>query len=258
MSIYVYGFVRSHQAPVPEGTRGVGEPAGTVRSVPQGDLAALVSEAPDDLKPRRRDLMAHQEVLVAAGATGSVLPLRFGCLAHDEASVRRVLAERAGHFRERLDALEGRREFNVKAAHREEEVLRLVLTEEPELQALNEAQRARGGDAGYQERVRLGELMADAVRRREAVDARRIEQELEPYADAVSPGPGSEAWLANISFLVPDDRVDDFTGALARLNAAEAHVDVRVYGPLPPYSFAAAEPGPAAQHAGQGTTSGRR
>jgi hypothetical protein len=249
MSIYVYGFVRAHQAP-PEAARGVGEPPGTVRSVPEGGLAALVSETTTDTKTRRRDLMAHQDVLMAAGAAGSVLPLRFGCLAHDEDAVRRVLAERAGHFHERLDALEGRQEFNVKAAHREEEVVRLVLAEEPELHALREAQRNRDA-ADYRERVRFGELIAEAVHARQIVDARRIEQALEPYADAVSPGPGSDAWLANISFLVPDDKVDGFRTVLDRLDVTEAHLDVRAYGPLPPYSFAATSPEPAGRHAGQ-------
>ncbi|MHA4813001.1 GvpL/GvpF family gas vesicle protein [Streptomyces aculeolatus] len=253
MSIYVYGFVRSHQVPPRERVRGVGEPPGTVRAVPEGELAALVSEAPADLKPRRRDLMAHQEVLIAAGTAGSVLPLRFGCLAQDDDAVRRVLAERAGHFRERLDALEGHQEFNVKAAHREEEVLRLVLAEEPELHALHEARHGRGG-ADYRQRVRFGELLAEAVRARQSVDARRIERALEPYADAVSPGPGSDAWLANISFLVPDDRIAGFSEALDRLDVTEAHLDVRIYGPLPPYSFAAAAPGPAGRHAGQGAS----
>lgn len=251
MSIYVYGFVPADQAPPPERVPGVGEPPGTVRSVREGALAALVSEAPADLRPRRRDLMAHQEVLIAAGAAGSVLPLRFGCLAQDEDSVRRVLAERAEHFRERLGALEGHQEFNVKAAHREEEVVRLVLAEEPELHALNEARRARG-DGDYRERVRFGELIAEAVRARQAVDARRIERALEPYADGASPGPGSDAWLANISFLVPDDKVGGFNEALDRLDVTEAHLDVRAYGPLPPYSFAAAEPVPAGRHAGRG------
>lgn len=253
MSIYVYGFVRSGHDPLPEDTPGVGEPPGTVRSVAEGELAALVSAAPEDLKPRRRDLMAHQAVLTAAGVSGGVLPLRFGCLAQDEDSVRRVLAERAEHFRERLDALEGHKEFNVKAAHREEEILRVVLSEEPQLRALNEAQRERG-DVSYQERIRLGELMANAVREREAVDARRIQEALEPYANAVSPGPGNEAWLANISFLVPEDGIGEFTDALGRLGAAEPHIDVRAYGPLPAYSFAEAAPGAREQQAGQWVT----
>ncbi|WP_193241842.1 GvpL/GvpF family gas vesicle protein [Streptomyces phaeolivaceus] len=63
---------------------------------------ALVSEAPERLRPKRKDLLAHQNVLSEAGAGGPLLPMRFGSVAPDDASVTGVLAERAEHYRERL------------------------------------------------------------------------------------------------------------------------------------------------------------
>ncbi len=66
MSTYVYGITaRSHPA-LPEGMTGVGEPPRPVRLPHGGELAAVVSDAPEGLRPERRDLLAHQNVLAEA------------------------------------------------------------------------------------------------------------------------------------------------------------------------------------------------
>lgn len=67
-----------------------------VRVLRQGELAAIVSDASEELRPKRRDLLAHQRVLDEAGAGGVVLPMRFGSASPDDDMVTTVLAERAG------------------------------------------------------------------------------------------------------------------------------------------------------------------
>ncbi|CAK7279694.1 GvpL/GvpF family gas vesicle protein [Streptomyces misionensis] len=242
MSTYVYGITaRSHPA-LPEGMTGVGEPARPVRILTQGDLAAVVSDAPEGLRPKRRDLLAHQNVLAEAGAAGCVLPMRFGNVAPDDDTVTRVLDERADHYRERLAALDGKVEYNVKANHIEEAVLHLVMAEQSELRALAEANRKAGGGS-YDDKIRLGEMVAGAVKAREAEDAAEVRRLLEPAAAAVSAGPQSTGWLLNLSFLVARDGAADFLEAVDQVRAANPHLELRLNGPLPPYSFV--EPGPA-------------
>ncbi|EKX67492.1 GvpL/GvpF family gas vesicle protein [Streptomyces ipomoeae] len=242
MSTYVYGITaRSHPA-LPESLGGVGDPPRPVRVVEEGELAAIVSDAPEDLRPKRRELLAHQNVLAETGATGPVLPMRFGSVAPDDRTVGRVLAERADHYAERLRALEGKVEYNVKASHVEEAVLRRVLDDDPELRALAEANRRAGGGT-HEQRIQLGERIAEAVKAREAQDGTEVWQALEPRAAATSAGPESTGWLVNVSYLVERDSAAEFLEAVEELRGAHPHLDLRVNGPLPPYSFV--EPGPA-------------
>ncbi|MFJ9931248.1 GvpL/GvpF family gas vesicle protein [Streptomyces misionensis] len=242
MSTYVYGITaRSHPA-LPEGLTGVGEPARPVRILTQGDLAAVVSDAPEGLRPKRRDLLAHQTVLAEAGAAGCVLPMRFGNVAPGDDTVIQVLDERADHYRERLAALDGKVEYNVKANHVEDAVLHLVMAEQSELRALAEANRKAGGGS-YDDKIRLGEMVAGAVKAREAEDAAEVRRLLEPAAAAVSAGPQSTGWLLNLSFLVARDGAGDFLETVDRVRADHPHLELRLNGPLPPYSFV--EPGPA-------------
>ncbi|MFI2437003.1 GvpL/GvpF family gas vesicle protein [Streptomyces sp. NPDC018693] len=243
MSTYVYGIVAREHATVPAGTTGVGDPPQPVRVLTEGDLAAIVSDAPEGLRPRRSDLMAHQNVLARAESAGCVLPMRFGSLAPDDDAVTGVLAERAEHYKERLRALDGKVEYNVRAAHHEEAVLHRVLSESPELRALAEANRQAGGGT-YEQKLQLGEMVSAAVKAQEAEDAAEAQHALESSAAAVSVGPGSTGWLVNVSFLVDRDAAPEFLAAVQTLRRSHPHLDLRADGPLPPYSFV--EPGPAA------------
>ncbi|MFC8126906.1 GvpL/GvpF family gas vesicle protein [Streptomyces sp. NPDC057302] len=241
MSTYVYGIAASSHPSLPDGMEGVGKPARSVRILKEGDLAAIVSDAPEGLRPKRNDLLAHQNVLAEAGAAGPVLPMRFGNVAPDDASVTSVLAERADHYRERLGALAGKVEYNVKASHEEQAALHRVMADNPEVQALAEANRQAGGGS-YEQKLQLGEMVVAALQNREAEDAVELHRILEPAASAVSVGPESTGWLANLSLLVERESSEVFLAAVEEARKAHPHVELRVNGPLPPYSFV--EPGP--------------
>ncbi|MFJ4691218.1 GvpL/GvpF family gas vesicle protein [Streptomyces sp. NPDC088766] len=242
MTTYVYGITAASHPALPEGLSGVGEPPLPVRVLHAGDLAAVVSDAPENLRPKRRDLLAHQTVLGEAGAQGCVLPMRFGSVAPDDDAVTGVLTERAEHYLERLRALENKVEYNIKASHVEDAVLHQVMADSPELRAMAEANRQAGGGS-YEQKIQLGEMVAAAVKAREAEDAAEVQRVLEPLAASVEPGPESTGWLANVSFLVDRDEAARFLEAADGLRESRPHLEVRVNGPLPPYSFV--EPGPA-------------
>jgi hypothetical protein len=244
VTTYVYGIVRA--APgvrLPDGPAGIGDPPAPLRTLVEGDLAAVVCDAPGQVRPKRRDLLAHQAVLTAVGTAGPVLPMRFGSLAEDDDAVRAVLRDRAAHWSERLSALEGRAEYNVKAVHDTDAVVRQVLDEEPDIRAMHQAARAPGTDS-HESRLQLGTAVAHAVQEREARDAVLVRETLEGAAEAVRPGPESGGWLANISFLVDEDKADAFLAAADGLARGNPHLRVTVHGPLAPYSFVEPEQEP--------------
>jgi hypothetical protein len=242
MSTYVYGITQAGTARrVPEGLAGVGDPPRPVRVLRSGGLTALVSDAPPGLRPRRRDLFAHQRVLTVATAGGPVLPLRFGAVSPDDATVRSVLADHADLYRGQLSTVADRVEFNVKALHREDEVVRRVLDTNPEIRRLNETTRRRGNGA-HHERIQLGRLVAEAVREQEEHDARTAADALAPHAESHRPGPDGTGLVLNLSFLVGRDDAPAFLTAVEELRAASPQLELRVSGPLPPYSFVVTEP----------------
>ncbi|WP_189148833.1 GvpL/GvpF family gas vesicle protein [Streptomyces lacrimifluminis] len=257
MGTYVYGITAADHPElrsIAKELRGVGDPPRSVRVLTEGALAAIVSDAPEELRPRREDLFAHQQVLEEAGAAGCVLPMPFGSVAPDDDAATSVLAERAEHYTERLEALDGTVEYMVEVSHEEEAVLHRVLAENPELRARTEANRLAGGGS-YEDRVSLGEMVVAAARAREAEDAVEVRQTLEPSAMAVSAGAEQAGGPVGVSFLVARDSMEAFLGVAEQLRKARPYLDVRIQGPLPPYSFV--EPGPA-EPAGSPTDTDKR
>jgi hypothetical protein len=241
MSTYVYGFTRSsHPLPI-DGVSGVGTTMPSLRIVRGQDLAAVVSDAPEGLRPKRRDLEAHQRVLEALCAAGTVLPMRFGTLAPDDTAVATELESSAGRYQRLLDELDGSVEVNVKAAHREDPLLRDVLYHHPALRRRNEALRASGGGS-QQDRLEFGERVAEAVEQRRARDAEWLMAGLRPHAARVKLGPAVDGCFVNASFLVAIDDLEAFEAVADRLQREIVDVaDLDLYGPLPPYSFVSAD-----------------
>ncbi|WP_129842515.1 GvpL/GvpF family gas vesicle protein [Streptomyces sp. RFCAC02] len=245
--LYVYGIVRPGH-PLPDGTRGVGAPPARLRVVRgPGALAAVVSRAPDDLLARRRDLIAHRNVLLALAADGPVVPMRFGVVAPDRATLAERLADGTAGHTGLLDRLDGRLEMNCKVFPVEDALADLLRTD-GRLRRLREDARRR---PGYETSVRLGEAASDALRRRASGAAARALRALGAYAEATAAGPEVPGCVGNTSFLVPRTAVAAFGSEAARWTEALAgHADLRVTGPLPCFSFVGPEASPLP--AGQG------
>ncbi|MFF8948900.1 GvpL/GvpF family gas vesicle protein [Streptomyces sp. NPDC014940] len=230
---YVYGIVAVDH-PVPARLRGVGRPAAPLELLPVGATAAVVSAAPVPLRARRRDLLAHQEVLLALALDGPVLPMRFGMLAPDAEAVRGQLE--AGHERNvhALERLAGRVEMNVKVLPATGALAALV-AEEPRIRELREAARDH---PGYEANLRLGEAVAHTLARRAADVAQRIVPELAALAAARATGPQVAEAVSNMSFLVDRRDVPDFRAAVDRVSGRyRDRAELRLAGPLPCYSF---------------------
>ncbi len=235
MSTYVYGIAPAGRE-LPDAIEGIGNPPRPVRTVRGGDLVALCSDAATEVKADRRDLLAHQHVVIEAAKDGPVLPLRFGRISPDDATVAAVLEEHHDLYAERLEALAGKDEFNLKVHHDTEAVLHAVLTDDPDLMARHVAGRAPGGTS-HEERSVFDELVARAVAERERADAVLVERTLSAHAAATVHGPGDTGHLVNLSFLVERERRDEFLEAVRALHQEHEHLREQVMGPLPPYSF---------------------
>ncbi|MEU6576269.1 GvpL/GvpF family gas vesicle protein [Streptomyces sp. NPDC046805] len=239
---YLYGVVACDH-PMPAELRGVGTPPAALELQPMGATAAVVSAAPVPLRARRRDLLAHQEVLLTLAIDGPVLPMRFGMLAPDADAVREQLE--AGHERNlrALERLAGRVEMNVKALPATGALAALV-AEEPRIRQLRDAAHRR---PGYEANVRLGEAVVHTLARRAAVAAQEIVPELAALAVARSTGPQVAGTILNMSFLVARQDIVAFRAAVDRMSCRyQDRVDLRVAGPLPCYSFTVPESAAAA------------
>ncbi|MGN6662955.1 MAG: GvpL/GvpF family gas vesicle protein [Solirubrobacterales bacterium] len=236
---YVYGVVRAGDRPPSEGLGLGGAP---LELVSADGVAALTSEIPGEyLEAGRDELLTHSRVLEEALQRGSVvLPMRFGVVMPDaEAVCEELLDPHRDGLRAQLEEMEGKVEVNLKALHDEQRILAEIVRENPEVAELRAALQGKPQEATYYERIRLGELVAQALDEKRAETAPAIVEALTPYAIAVEVGePVHERMALNASFLVDRGRLEEFDRAVDEVGEREGgRIRLKYTGPLPPHSF---------------------
>ena len=126
-------------------------------------------------------------------------------------------------------------------------MLHRVMSENPDIRSLTEANRQEGGGS-YEQKLHLGEMVVAAVKAREAEDATDVQHTLEPAADAVSVGPESSGWLANISFLVARDSAASFLDAVEQVRTGSSAPRSAGQRPAAPVQLRGARPRRARGH----------
>ncbi|MEV4557947.1 GvpL/GvpF family gas vesicle protein [Kitasatospora sp. NPDC049285] len=236
MAVYVYSITAADHPRHLEGLAGVGPDPSALRTVDAGPLCAVVSDAPEELRPKRRDLLAHQTVQDRLMADGTVLPLRFGLTAPDDDAVRAALEQRRDEYLQRLADLEGCVEYHLKAAVDEEALLRQILLESSRARQLNDEIRA--GDRTPDLALALGELVAKEVQARHRALAAEVTDALRPHTRRQRTSEPTGNDFLNISFLVDHDHREPFLAAGKNLTSELGEdFDLRLNGPLPAYSF---------------------
>lgn len=238
-ALYVYGIVPATAAlgQLDEGA-GMG---GELRLLTDGEIGAVVeSVEPDRPLGRRRDLIAHSTVLNGLALQGPVLPMRFGSVVlGEQAVVDELLRPQHEHFAALLDEVAGKLQFNLRARYQLDTVLAEVIAAEPEIAELRRRTTGLPEDAGYYDRVRLGELVAKAVDVRRQHDSRHLVDLLAEHAEdyKVREGSGMDD-LAEISFLVTQDRQDAFEQAAEALaEELDGRARLSLVGPMALYDF---------------------
>ena len=235
---YVYGIVPTG-APVDDlEDAGMGE---AVQLVVDGPVAALV-EAIDPERPlgRRRDLVAHSTVLNTMATRGPVLPMRFGSVVQGPEAVRdELLGPQREHFLALLDQVSGKVQFNLRARYVLDTVLAEIVSTDPEVAELRRRTAGVPEEASHFDRIRLGELVAQAVDVRRHEEGHQILSRLAPHAaDHIVREVSGMDDLAEFAFLVEADRQGDLEHA-AELLAEELDGRVRLslVGPMALYDF---------------------
>jgi hypothetical protein len=238
--IYVYGVVRSGSVEAAP-TEGVADVP--TELIERDGLAALVSKLPAErLRARRRDLTRHLRALEETFAETTVVPCPFGTVLPSEELVKtHLLGARRDELLGLLERLEGRVQMNVKAAYDEDEILREIVSIEPEIARLRR-RTSRLGDAAYYDSIRLGELVAAALERHRARDAEAVLGRLLPEAEDAVSEQTVDLVVLKASFLVERGRLERFDEALDELASREGpRLQFESFGPLPPTAFASLE-----------------
>ncbi len=208
---------------------GLVTPSGTSRLTLDG-LSVVHGPAPaDSASPGIETLTAYAATIEALHAAEPVLPLRFGSLHVDEASLATLVKSRPGEWRGLLDVVEGCDEMGLRI---------LLSGEVAEKEVPPPTESSPGLTYLAARRVEL------AAKDAEAAETARVEAAITESLSGFCrrwvverPGPGRER-LLSMAFLVPRPGLAAFREAARSLGLDPALGRVLPSGPWPPYHFA--------------------
>lgn len=243
---YVYGVAEEHPA--------LAQLEG-VELIRHGDLTAVVREVPLDefdesVLPERlndrdwleRNARAHEDVLRAAAAVTSVVPLRFGTIYRSRDHVERMLDQRREELTATLDRVRGYVELGVKAwVDRDKLEATLPPDSEPAADGAGAAylqRRARERERSRELSVRCAELAEEAHERLSAAAVAAVSNRPQPRELTGR----SETMVLNGAYLVRDG--EGLRREVERLTAEHSSygIEYELTGPWPPHNFAGEAP----------------
>lgn len=240
MGKYMYCIIRCREHRQ-FSTLGIGERGDIVYTVSHGDLAAVVSDSPIiEYESSRRNMMAHTLVLEEVMRSFAILPIKFGTVAPDSEVIQeQMLNRRAEEINSLLDEMEGRKELGLKAFWYEEAVFKEIVEENPSIRQLRDKLAGLPANQAYDDRIRLGEMVQIALKRKRAADAETIMARLRPLSHNYKTSQViTDRMILNAAFLVDVSREAEFDQAVQQLDAEmDSRLMFKYVDRVPPYNF---------------------
>ena len=238
---YIYGIIR-HGGPLDLGPIGIGKRGDHVLGISYRDICAVVSKSPViQYEARRVHMMAHQKVLEEVMKNYTILPVRFSTISeHDgDDMIRKILEKDYDIFDDALKKMEGKKELGIKSIAQESEFYKNILEKYDEIRSLRDKLIGLPHDKTYYQRMKIGEMVAEALEKEIENYKRTILSALEPLANEVKINDNyGNMMILNAAFLVKKTNEPAFDRAVDELDEKYGHfITFKYVTDLPPYNF---------------------
>lgn len=212
-----------------------------VRVITQGDLAAIVSDSPNDqYDVTIENVRAHEGVVEEAMQRADVLPVSFGTVAGSDQEVReRLLQSESAELHAQLEHIKNCVEMGVRALWEQEALFTYIVNGSPDIQALREQIVGTTPEETYDIRIQIGELTDAAIQSRRDQDSAALLDAISPLAvDVRTNRLITDMMIINAAFLVDKNQIQAFVNKVNALQQANVgRIIIQSAGPLPPYNF---------------------
>jgi len=235
---YVYAITTSGQGRLNHGPIGID--GGEVYAIPDGPLAAVVSDVPNArLRPERRHLAAHHAVHKSLMQEGTLLPMSFGVIAEGPDAVRRILTLNRDAFLEQLRRVENKVEMSLVVKYDVPNIFEYFVRTHPELKAYRDQLFGGGRQPSEDDKIELGRLFDRILRDDRAELTQAVVESLAPLCAEIKENPPrGESGVMNLACLVASDGQEQFErGIFEAAGCFDDSFSFDYSGPWPPYNF---------------------
>jgi hypothetical protein len=234
---YVYCIIRSPQA-LKFGPIGIGAEPAEVHSVSFKEIAAVVSDTPQEVfDATRENVLAHERVNETVMRTHTVIPMSFGSVFKTHNDILELLRGAYDSFVDVLVKMEGKLEFGLKVLWDRDAIIREIESEDEDVRRLKDEISSQKGST-YFARMQYGRLIDSALESRSERYVSEIFDRLRPVSVASRANkPIGDKMIMNGAFLVSRKNEIDFDAKVKEIGARYENLTCKYTGPWPPYNF---------------------
>ena len=208
------------------------------------DVAAVVSDTSLTIcDPSRKNMAAHNGVLVAVMEDYTILPARFGLISDSEDELRGLLARYYSPLKNHIRKLDNRMEVGVKVFWRKEAMIAILDGKSQKITRLKEAIKTAPPVKAQALAIKAGEAVKSMAEEWQAKYCDSVYARLMRVAiDGRRNYPVNISNILNASFLVDKAKEKQFDAAIDELDSGgDERLDFRYVKPIPPYNFVSIE-----------------
>ncbi|MDP2339289.1 MAG: GvpL/GvpF family gas vesicle protein [Bacteroidota bacterium] len=238
---YIYGIIR-HSGPIEYGPIGMGKRADRVYGINYDGITAIVSDSPIIIyEARRVNMITHEKVLEEVMKQFTVLPVRFSTISehNDDTGILRIIEKDYQKFDEMLTRMEGKKELGLKVIAQEAAIYESIIEKYDEIRTLRDKLMNLPADKTHYQRVKIGEMVAEALKKETENYKNTILDALSPLAEDVKVNDNyGEMMILNAAFLIKNTTEPAFDKVVNDLSEQyNRFMTFKYVGTLPPYNF---------------------
>jgi hypothetical protein len=187
-----------------------------VYAISDGKVSAVVSDAPNDkIRPERRHLAAHQEVLKRLMQENTPLPMSFGIIANGTKAIRNILSRNQEALLEQLNRVEGKVEMGLRVAWDVPNIFEYFLSTHPELRAARDHLFGARRKPSQEDKIELGTMFDRILNEEKENHTGNIEEVLAPYCCEIKRNKcRNEREITNLACLVGREKQAQFEASI--------------------------------------------
>jgi hypothetical protein len=238
---YIYGIIR-HTGPIEFGPIGIGKRGDLVYGICYKGITAIVSNSPIIIyEARRVNMIAHEKALEEIMKQFTVLPVRFSTISEhdDDGGILRILEQDYKKFDDLLTKMDGKKELGLKILAHEAPIYENIVEKYDEIRTLRGKLMGLPVDKTHYQRMKIGEMVAEALKKEIENYKHDILAVLKPLAEDIKVNDNyGEMMVLNAAFLIKNSIEPDFDKAVIELDEKLGSLMTFKYvGTLPPYNF---------------------
>ncbi len=235
---YIYAIIESAQD-LELGPCGID--GGLVYALHSDGLAAVVSDMSraDRLRPERRRLAAHHDVLKQLMDRFTILPMQFGIVADNVGAVRKILAANRDALADQLKRLAGKVEMGLRVLWDVPNIFEYFVNTHADLRLVRDQLFRGGRDPSQEDKIELGRIFDHLLGDERRQQTERVMKALKKCCFAFKENKlRQEREVMNLACLVGRDELKSFEqGVFEAANLFDNHYAFDFNGPWTPHNF---------------------